>query len=140
MPCPLTAPPPATVTDSVLRSPPPFGMKRPVTLFEVSIETMQVVDVPAHAPLQPAKAEPAEGTACSATSAPCPNVSEQVVWHEIAVPAGIASPVIVPEPVPSVSMDSWWTSGLIGMPGPGLRSNFAHSSPPTQTLQTDCGP
>ncbi len=73
-----------------------------VTLWAALITTVQVLAVPEHAPLQPAKVEPAAGAAVKVTAVPLVNAAEQVAPQEM--PAGAL--VTVPEPAPAVVSES----------------------------------
>ncbi len=74
IPSAVTVPAPVTATVRPTDPPPPPPPKPPanvaVTDFAVVIDTVQIVLVPEHAPLQPEKVAPKSGVAVSVTEAP----------------------------------------------------------------------
>ncbi|MCE7985929.1 MAG: hypothetical protein DYG89_32525 [Caldilinea sp. CFX5] len=82
------------------------AVKVAVTLLAASIVTWQVLPLPAHAPLQPPKREPAVGVAVRVTTVLGTKAALQVVPQSI--PTGLL--VTVPLPLPALLTVS---SGLV---------------------------
>ena len=108
----VTVPPPEPlfVTESVT------GAMLNVAVTKVAVLTVtEQVLVPEHAPVQPAKVEPAAGAAVRVTAVPGVTDCEQVVPQ--LMPAGAL--LIVPEPDPFLVTDSVTGTGPAGRAGTG---------------------